>query len=141
LEQSEGVALPIRVVQPASIGDLVATLKWAYENKVPFSVKTGGSNWGGASAGGGTLSINTRSLPAYAMASADAVHECEGTDQDPAACQLALARGKTAFIRVGGGEVWDAVLRAVAVYNDDPANEDGNKYMVVSGSAGKWYPL
>ena len=143
LEQSkEHLAFPVRVVQPVSVGDVVATMKWAYKHKVPVSVKTSGVNWGGASAGGGTLSINTRSLPAYAMRSADSIHECNesGTEVDPPACGLALARGKTAIIRVGGGEVWDAVLQAIIVYNDDPANADGKKYMIVSGSSGTVAP-
>ena len=143
LEQSkEHLAFPVRVVQPVSVGDVVATMKWAYKHKVPVSVKTSGVNWGGASAGGGTLSINTRSLPAYAMRSADSIHECDesGNEADPPACRLALARGKTAIIRVGGGEVWDAVLQAIIVYNDDPANADGKKYMIVSGSSGTVAP-
>ena len=141
-QNKEHLALPIRVVQPVSVGDVVASMKWAYEHKVPVSIKTGGNNWGGASAGGGTLSINTRSLPAYAMRAADSIHECgeSGTEEDPPACRLALARGKTAIIRVGGGELWDAVLQAVSFHNGDPARTDGKRYMVVSGSAGTVAP-
>jgi FAD/FMN-containing dehydrogenase len=69
LKQSDELVLPIRVVQPVSVGDVVTSMKWAYENKVPVSVKTGGNNWGGASAGGGTLSINTRSVRYVPLAS------------------------------------------------------------------------
>ena len=140
LKQSDELALPIRVVQPVSVGDVVTSMKWAYENKVPVSVKTGGNNWGGASAGGKTLSVNTRSLPAYAMRSADSIHQCDesGTGEDPPACRLALARGKTGIIRVGGGELWDAVLQAV-IFHNNVADAD-KKYMIVSGSSGTVAP-
>jgi hypothetical protein len=74
------------------------------------------------------------------MRSGDSIHECDGTGEDPPACRLALARGKTGIIRVGGGELWDAVLQAVTFHNVNAADTDGQKYMIVSGSSGTVAP-
>lgn len=144
LRQNEGhLALPARVVHPVSVGDVMASLKWAYENKVPVTVKTSGNNYMGSSTLRGTLNINTRSLPAYAT---ENIHDCsesnsEGLDGSiiGLSCRLALARGKTGIVRVGGGEVWDAVLQSVVNYNAG-VSADGNRYMALSGSAGTVAP-
>ena len=51
------------------------------------------------------------------------------------ACVLAHARDKKAVIRVGGGELFDEVLRAVFMTWNENDNK-GNKYHIVTGGSG-----
>eukprot|EP00978_Attheya_sp_CCMP212_P021949 scaffold64695_cov45-Attheya_sp.AAC.1 len=144
--------LPHYVVHPTSAADVVASISFAKENGIPVTMKTSGHHYSGASTRKGTLLINTRGLPVYSIDESDTssaqaprslIQECDSDAPDDGdesylanACRLALARGKTGIVRVGGGEVWDQVLRSVLAYNDDPANVNGTKYLVVSGAAG-----
>ena len=58
-------------------------------------------------------------------------------DLDNQACLLATARGKPAFVRVGGGENFDKVYRAVQDFNE----RDGYKYHIVGGAVGTVSPM
>ncbi|KAL7531507.1 hypothetical protein ACHAWF_003791 [Thalassiosira exigua] len=143
LEQNEKrLAFPVRVVHPESVGDVVASLKWAHKHKFPVTVKTSGNHYAGAGTLWSTLNVNTRLLPAY---SSETIHKCAKADGFDGSivglsCRLALARGKTRIVHVGCGKVWDALLRSVVDFNDDPPNVNGKKYMALSGRAGTVAP-
>jgi hypothetical protein len=60
---------------------------------------------------------------------------------DQAACKLALARGKKALVRVGGGEKFNDVANSVWAYKDNATSYA--KYMMLHGvgtvgAAGGW---
>ena len=73
--------------------------------------------------------INLRSMVKYA---ATGIVECNAMSKGP--CVLALARGKKAIIRIGGGEAHDDTYRSVIAWNNNPLNL--NKYTIVGGGAG-----
>lgn len=54
-------------------------------------------------------------------------------------CKLSLAKGKTAVIRVGGGENWGQVYKSVSDANK--AQSDGYKYHAVGGAAAVVSPM
>ena len=54
-------------------------------------------------------------------------------------CRLALAKGKDAVIRVGGGENWGEVFSAVRKANDEQPG--GYKYHAVGGAAATVSPM
>lgn len=49
-------------------------------------------------------------------------------------CNLAVARGMKSFAKVGGGQIFDELLRTINIWNDDTTNI--NKYHVLSGASG-----
>ena len=105
-----------------------------------------GHSYFGASSEKGTLLIKlSTKYPQYAIAGS--LHECaadntsrtttimEDTTRTPnaMACAVARSRNKPAVLRVGGGELFDHVYRAVSFdWNDAQAR----KYHVVGGGAG-----
>ncbi|EJK50011.1 hypothetical protein THAOC_31059, partial [Thalassiosira oceanica] len=110
--------LPSKLLFPAVSSDVVAAIEFAGENGL-VSVKNSGHSFMEASTKKDTLHINIV------------------RPQRNCGLQLAAARNKPAYIRVGGGENWDKVYRAV-----DAANaEQGNKYHVVGGAAGTVSPM
>ena len=137
---------PTAVLHPAVAGDVVAAVRFAGENGLELSVKASGHNYAGASGKKNTLLVNTFRYKKY---SPTGIVECstddisspkEGEDQDFAdqACRLALARGKKAFIRVGGGEAWVDVYRSVHEFNEAQENF---KYHAMGGAAGTVTPM
>jgi len=133
----ESLNFPDYVVHPDSVVDVVASVRFAKEHGIPLTVKTTGHHYSGAGQRKGTLNINTRRLPAYTETIGP--QECtdmvdNSTSYLASACRLALARDKTAVIRVGGGETFDALLKSVLYYNK--ATEHINKYHAIAGGAG-----
>ena len=53
---------------------------------------------------------------------------------DDTVCNLAVARGMKAFAKVGGGQIFDELLRTINIWNDDTTN--ANKYHDLSGASG-----
>eukprot|EP00751_Fragilariopsis_kerguelensis_P043761 CAMPEP_0170985276 /NCGR_PEP_ID=MMETSP0736-20130129/5382_1 /TAXON_ID=186038 /ORGANISM="Fragilariopsis kerguelensis, Strain L26-C5" /LENGTH=407 /DNA_ID=CAMNT_0011409173 /DNA_START=352 /DNA_END=1572 /DNA_ORIENTATION=+ len=139
--------IPSSVLFPAVAGDVVAAVKFAGDNGLEFSVKNSGHNYAGASGKKDTLLVNTFRYKKYAPTgivecAADGVSSPEEgqVDQDLAnqACLLALARKKEAFIRVGGGEAWIDVYRAVREFNEA---QETFKYHAVGGAAASVTPI
>jgi len=150
--------LPAAVVHPRHVGDIAAAIMFATQHKIQMSVKTSGHSYTGASTKNNSLLLNLFRLKQYAHPELEYtnVSEEDHSDNDGAssivecgydtldssaqdgyreACALATARDKNAVIRVGGGETWDLVLKAVSeTWNNDPTKS--RKYHIVSGAAG-----
>ena len=137
LKSAKGLDLPDATVHPIHVGDVSKAIKFAAENKIEVSVKTSGHSYTGASTKKGSILLNLSRLQKYSPSGS--IVECdtgdllEGAFQE--ACSLALARDKTAFVRVGGGEIWDEALRAVS-FDWNNNSDNSRKYHMVSGAAG-----
>jgi FAD/FMN-containing dehydrogenase len=155
----KGLNLPAAVVHPRHVGDIAAAIMFASQHNIQLSVKTSGHSYTGASTKDKSLLLNLFRLKQYAHPEleyaitseednsdtnngASSIVEClydtlDSSTQDGyrAACALAIARNKAAVIRVGGGETWDLVLKAVSeTWNNDPTKS--RKYHLMSGAAG-----
>ena len=137
LKNAEGLDLPDAIVHPIHVGDISEAIKFAAANKIEVSVKTTGHSYTGASMKAGSILLNLSKLKKYSPNGS--IVECgtsgvlEGASEQ--SCKLALARNKTAFVRVGGGEIWDEPLRAVSFdWNYDKNN--ALKYHIVTGASG-----
>ena len=143
--------LPDQLAFPKSVKDIVDIVEFAKTARMPISVKTSGHSYTGSNMLAGSVNVNLRDFPKYSQKSLlhsvlmhelPAVTACDADGMAsvglelPSACALALARGKPAVLRIGGGELWDDAVRAV-----DDANywlEKGRleKVEVMSGGAG-----
>jgi len=137
LKTTEGLDLPDVTVHPIHVGDISEAIKFAVANKIEISVKTSGHTYTGASMKAETILINLSKLKKYSPNGS--IVECKNGDilegASEKSCDLAIARGKTAFVRVGGGEIFDELLQAVSLdWNENTDNS--RKYHVVSGAAG-----
>jgi hypothetical protein len=124
---------------PKSVADVVEAVKYAKAQDMPISVKTSGHSYAGSSTLAGSVNINMRDFPKYSqkhwlnskvLGELPAVTPCDATflasigrEMTPA-CKLALARGKNATLRVGGGELWDDAYRGV---------DNSNYWMIRNG--------
>ena len=101
----------------------------------------------GASTSAQSVQLNLREYPKYSTT--EGVVECTTADdttvvvamkeENQAACKLALARGKKALLRVGGGETSNDVATSVWAYKDNDNNTTTfAKYMMLHG-VGKLY--
>jgi hypothetical protein len=124
--------LPARIAFPVNARQLIAAVNSARNYKLGLiSVKTSGHSYAGSSTMLDSTLIYLRSLKQY---SAKGIVECNNPSVTSNACKLALARGKKAIIRVGGGEAHDNVYRAVIAWNEK--HPDSSKYTVIGGGAG-----
>jgi hypothetical protein len=124
--------LPDEVAFVETVADIVDAIKFAKANGRTVSVKNTGHSFSGSSMSKGSVNINLRSLTKYKV-----VVECNDDNwlADPdgehfKACDLANARGKAAFIKFGGGDLWDDVYSAVRQATPT------QKYMIMGGAAG-----
>ena len=108
--------LPDQIGFPDSVAQLVELVKYAESHGKRVTVKTSGHSYVGASTAKGSVQANLRNFPKY---SHESITQCnsETLGIHAASCKLALARGKTAVARVGGGEVFDELYRAVIDWN------------------------
>ena len=110
-----------------------------------ISIKNSGHSYTSASSKGDTLHLNMNRYQTYATSGG--VIDCSTMDidvgDDPSLaeqpCRLALAKGKDAVIRVGGGENWGEVFSAVRKANDEQPG--GYKYHAVGGAAATVSPM
>jgi len=134
--------LPDGVVHPKHVGDISEAIKFAAQHKIGVSVKTSGHSYTGSSTKKGTILLNLSKLQKYSPDGS--IVECDTDNTNTAnipqgayedACKLAIARDKPAVVRVGGGEIFDELLRAVSItWNENENNT--RKYHVVTGGAG-----
>jgi len=145
--------LPSKVLFPRTAGDVVASVEFAKTHGAEISVKNSGHSYAGSSAKANTLHVNMNQYKRYAIDDIETygIVECTSTgqlvdstenstvnqDMSNQACLLTVARGKNAFIRVGGGENFDKLYRSVTAFNE----RGGNKYHVVGGAAGTVSPM
>jgi len=133
--------LPNVVLFPKVAGDVYAAVIFAMEHGIEISVKNSGHHYQGASTKANTLHLNMNHYARYASELGGLVECTEEEDLDATLenqpCLLALARGKEAHIRVGGGENWDKLYRAVKSFNE----ENGYKYHIVGAAAGTVSPM
>lgn len=136
--------LPSKVLFPTDASEVIAAVKFAKEHRLEISVKNSGHSIQGASTKRDTLHINMMRFKQYVT---ESITDCDipsllngraSSDFDDQPCQLAAAREKPAFIRVGGGENWDKTYRAVKAANEE--QEGGYKYHIVGGGAGTVSP-
>jgi len=137
LKKAKGLDLPDATVHPIHVGDISEAIKVAAAEKIEVSVKTSGHSYTGASTKRGSILLNLSKLKKYSpdgsIVECHPDHVLEGASEQ--SCNLALARDKPAFIRVGGGEIWDETLQAVYfAWNENTDNS--NKYHIVTGGAG-----
>jgi len=124
--------LPAQIAFPSSVAELAQVVKNANSNSQRITIKTGGHSYYGSSTGKGSVNINMRGFPKY---SATQIKLCDTSDDD--VCKLARARNKTAAVRVGGGELFDDLYRAVIDWNAAAEHLGSNRaYQVVGGGAG-----
>lgn len=123
--------LPIMISFPKNAAEVVGAVRHAKKEGLKVSIKSTGHSSTGSSTVGNSLQLNLRD---YNKNSVDptSVVECtiDRSDEHRNACKLAIARGKKALIKVGGGEVWSDVYLAVM----NAKTEDC--YHVVGGAAG-----
>lgn len=127
--------LPAAIAFPTGVKDVADALAYAREHHMTVSVKTSGHSYAGSSSQRGSLNLNLRALPKYSRTS---IVTCAGAADSGNACKLAKARGKTGVVRVGGGELWDDLYRAVLAHNTASGHSGATarKYTVVGGGAG-----
>jgi len=145
-----GLNLPEKIAFPTNPNDIVEAIQHAKEEGLTVSIMTSGHSYIGASTSAQSLQLNLREYPKYSKISG--IVECDDSDSDDnvvvidnddntAACKLAIARGKKALIRVGGGEIFNDVANSVYAVKDD--NTTYSKYMMLHGvgtvgAAGGW---
>ena len=137
--------LPSKVLFPSDATDVIAAVNFARTNGLELSVKNSGHSYLGASTKRDTLLLNMMQFPRYTTTT---ITECTTAatsdisgDFDDQPCTLAAARGKPAFLRVGGGENFDKLYRAVRAFNEEADGEGkGFQYSVVGGGAGTVSP-
>lgn len=140
----DGLDIPLYVLHPTNVEDLVAAMAFCDTHNVGISVKTSGHSYLGASMLAKTLLINMASYPKYSIDDdtdppTSFVYKCMNSTEDETldeACQVATSRNKTAVLRVGGGELWDEALRSVWYYNTLASEQGEQEYHIVSGAAG-----
>ena len=112
--------LPPKVLLPRTAGDVVAAVEFAKAHGVEISIKNSGHSYAGSSTKANTLLVNMNQYKRYAFddKKTNGIVECTNTailmertnniivnqDLSNQACLLAVARGKNAYIRVGGGK-------------------------------------
>jgi len=136
--------LPSKVLFPVVASDVVAAVNFAKENGLEISVKNSGHSYQGASSKKNTLLLNMNRYTHYAPTgimdcdtSSITVPSWVAEDLSNQACLLSFAKNKSSLIRVGGGENFDKVYRAVIAANE----KEGYKYHVVGGGAGTVSPM
>jgi len=146
-DSNPSLNLPPMVLFPVVASDVIAAIKFAEANNVEFSVKNSGHSYLGASQKKGTLLLN---MHRYTQYSATGIVDCVASmldgsvadDLSTQPCALSLAKDKSAYVRVGGGENWEKVY--LNVEDANKALEQGGgeyKYHAVGGSAGSVSPL
>lgn len=136
--------LPSKVLFPVVASDVVAAIQFAKEHGLEISVKNSGHSIQGASSKKNTLLLN---MNRYSLYSTTGVKDCDASmleseiaeDLSDQPCHLSVAKGMPAIIKVGGGENFDKVYRAVSDANK--AQEGGYKYHLVGGAAGTVSPM
>ncbi|KAK1741550.1 FAD-dependent oxidoreductase [Skeletonema marinoi] len=134
--------LPSKVLFPSIASDVVAAVNFAKENGLEISVKNSGHSYQGASSKKDTLLLNMNRYTHYAPTG---ITDCDASilgstvaeDLSTQPCLLSLAKNKSSLIRVGGGENFDKVYRALIAANE----EEGYKYHLVGGAAGTVSPM
>eukprot|EP00984_Skeletonema_dohrnii_P021690 scaffold10883_cov95-Skeletonema_dohrnii-CCMP3373.AAC.1 len=134
--------LPSKVLFPVVASDVVAAVNFAREHGLEISVKNSGHSYQGASSKKETLLLNMNRFTHYAPTG---ITDCDASILDTTAaedlsnqpCLLTFAKGKSSLIRVGGGENFDKVYRAVIAVNE----AEGYKYHLVGGAAGTVSPM
>eukprot|EP00984_Skeletonema_dohrnii_P025003 scaffold14144_cov91-Skeletonema_dohrnii-CCMP3373.AAC.17 len=134
--------LPSKVLFPVVASDVVAAVNFARENSLEISVKNSGHSYQGASSKKDTLLLNMNRFTHYAPTG---ITDCDASILDTTVaedlsnqpCLLSFAKGKSSLIRVGGGENFDKVYRAVVAVNE----AEGYKYHLVGGAAGTVSPM
>mmetsp|Transcript_31463 Transcript_31463/g.76086 ORF Transcript_31463/g.76086 Transcript_31463/m.76086 type:complete len:714 (+) Transcript_31463:170-2311(+) len=135
--------LPSKVLFPSVASDVIRAVQFAEKHNLEISIKNSGHSFQGASSKRDTLHLNMNRYTHYAP---DGIMDCDpalsGTtvadELSNQACLLALARNKPGLIRVGGGENFDKVYRAVIAANKAL---DKYKYHLVGGAAGTVSPM
>ena len=124
-ESNRRLNLPYKVVFPSVASDVIKSIKFAKENTVEISVKNSGHSYSGASSKRNTLLVNMNRYKHYASGGitdcdADLLGIAVADDLSNQACLLALARGKPAVIRVGGGENYGKQSEMLYVMSSHP---------------------
>jgi len=136
----DNMELPAAVLHPNSASDVVRGIEFANQHDIGVTVKVVGHSFFGSSTARGTLLIKmSTNYPQYgiegSLTECDLFKQgnCNGDEACIEACTLAIARGKRAFLRVGGGELFDTAYRAVFFdWNENNANQ----YHFVGGYCG-----
>ena len=130
-------SLPDRITFPKNAADVISAIKYAKKHNLQVSIKSTGHSYSGSNTKAGSLMLNMRDYVKYASGN-DKIIECDGGTSDDDilgdSCNLAKARGKNAYIRVGGGQTWSDVYIAV-----NASNVVGNlsrEYAIGGGAAG-----
>lgn len=138
--------LPPKVLFPVVASDVVAAIQFAKNHRLEISVKNSGHHYAGASQKKDSLLLNMNRYTPYAPTGITDCDESKldgsiAADLSDQPCFLSLAKKKSAYVRVSGGENWDKVYRAVRDKNKAQEQEGGEyKYHVVGGAAGTVSP-
>jgi len=128
------MALPALMSFPHTALDVVEIVKFAKKHRTQVSIKNSGHSYSGQSSRKDSIQLNMRRYPVLSKAG---VYECESVEPGTLAaapCKLAMARGKGAVARVGGGEGNDDVLRNLGSWNFElPKNRT---YQAMTGAEG-----
>eukprot|EP00957_Ditylum_brightwellii_P201815 15327350-Ditylum_brightwellii.AAC.1 len=129
------MALPAFMSFPQTAKDVAEVVKFANKYGKKISIKNSGHSYTQGSNSADSININLRNFPQYSF---EEVYECnEDTAQEPLSgppCKLALARGKTAVARIGGGQGNDDMYRSVIDYNYMQPRD--KRYFALGGSEG-----
>jgi len=144
-ESNPSLNLPTRVLFPVIASDVIAAINFAKEHGLEISVKNSGHSYTGSSSKKDTLLLNMNMFTQYSPTGITDCDESVVLDSEIAqdlinqACHLSIAKDKPAVLRVGGGENFDKVYRAVT--NANKTQEGGYKYHLVGGAAGTVSPM
>ena len=144
-ESNPSLNLPTRVLFPVIASDVIAAINFAKQHGLEISVKNSGHSYTGSSSKKDTLLLNMNKYTQYSPTGITDCNESVVLDSEIAqdlsnqACHLSIAKDKPAVLRVGGGENFDKVYRAVT--NANKAQEGGYKYHLVGGAAGTVSPM
>ncbi|KAL7545069.1 hypothetical protein ACHAWF_008427 [Thalassiosira exigua] len=129
------LTIPSKIAFPMTAKDVVEVVKFSKENGLQVSVKNSGHNYAGQSDVEGSFQLNMRNFPKYSKT--DVVVCTDETATEPlvgAPCKLALARGKSAVVRVSGSEGNDSIYSSVHNWNHAVPRE--KRYQVSGGGEG-----
>ena len=127
--------LPSIVSFPKCARDVVKLVKYANKNHLQVSIKNSEHSYSGQSSVAKSVLLNMRDYPKYSETSV--VSDCDQISSDHwaySACQLTVARGLDALVRLGGGEGNDDLYRNIESWNwQEPRTK---RYDLLAGGEG-----
>ena len=129
------LTIPSKIAFPQTVKDVVEVVKFSKEWGLKVSVKNSGHNYAGQSDVEGSFQLNLRNFPKFSKTDVVVCSSETATQPlDGPPCQLALARGNGAVVRVSGNEGNDSIYSSVHNWNHQQPRE--KRFQVSGGGEG-----